>query len=60
MRAVICTRFSTAQQREASSEDQARNCRRKIEACDPKSRKTPAISWATGVAGAQVEANSLI
>jgi site-specific DNA recombinase len=31
MRAVIYTRFSTTQQREASSEDQARNCRRKIE-----------------------------
>src|ERR1700733_4786984 len=32
MKAVIYTRFSTTQQREASSEDQARNCRRKIEA----------------------------
>jgi site-specific DNA recombinase len=32
MKAVIYTRFSTSQQREASSEDQARNCRRKIEA----------------------------
>jgi integrase len=29
-------------------------------ACETKSRKTPAISWATGTVGAQVEANSLI
>ena len=29
-------------------------------ACDPKSRKTPAISWATGTVGAQIEGNSLI
>ena len=29
-------------------------------ACNLKPRKTPAMSWATGAAGAQVEANSLI
>jgi hypothetical protein len=29
-------------------------------ACETKSRKTPAIAWATGTVGAQVEANSLI
>ena len=29
-------------------------------ACDPKSRKIPAISWATGAVGPQVEANSLM
>jgi integrase len=29
-------------------------------ACDPKSRKTPAISWATAAIGSKVEANSLI
>ena len=32
MKAIIYTRFSSNQQREASSEDQARNCRRRIEA----------------------------
>jgi site-specific DNA recombinase len=32
MIAVIYTRFSTPQQREASTEDQARNCRRRIDA----------------------------
>lgn len=32
MRAAIYTRFSTDKQRDASSEDQARNCRRRIEA----------------------------
>jgi hypothetical protein len=32
MRALIYTRFSSTQQREASTEDQARNCRRRIEA----------------------------
>jgi integrase len=29
-------------------------------ACEPKSRKVPAISWATGRVGEKVEANSLI
>jgi integrase len=29
-------------------------------ACDLKSRKTPAISWATGAGGSKIEANSLI
>jgi DNA invertase Pin-like site-specific DNA recombinase len=32
MKAVIYTRFSSTQQREASIEDQARNCRRRIDA----------------------------
>jgi site-specific DNA recombinase len=32
MKAAIYTRFSSTQQREASTEDQARNCRRRIEA----------------------------
>jgi DNA invertase Pin-like site-specific DNA recombinase len=32
MKAVIYTRFSSDRQREASSEDQARTCRRRIEA----------------------------
>ena len=32
LRAAIYTRFSTAQQREASTEDQARNCRKRITA----------------------------
>jgi site-specific DNA recombinase len=32
MKTVIYTRFSSTQQREASTEDQARNCRRRIEA----------------------------
>jgi hypothetical protein len=29
-------------------------------ACGPKSRKTPAISWAAGAIGNKIEANSLI
>jgi integrase len=29
-------------------------------ACETKSRKTPAISWVTGMVAAQVETNSLI
>jgi hypothetical protein len=29
-------------------------------ACETKSRKTPAISWATGAVGAKAEANALI
>ena len=29
-------------------------------ACETKSRKTPAIAWATGTVGAQVDGNSLI